>query len=120
MATKQLKDLIFEETKDAMQELGTYKPEFDPIIGIYSELREQYEIITERFEHNGYRLQTKSEKGGMKKSPVIATLENLRKDILAYSDRLCLNPKALEGAKVKAAPAQSKLDAALEALSRGG
>ena len=34
--------------------------------------------------------------GGAKKAPIVATLESLRKDILAYSDRLCLNPKSLE------------------------
>ena len=29
------------------------------------------------------------------------TLETLRKDILSYSDRLCLNPKALTDDKLK-------------------
>ena len=32
--------------------------------------------------------------GGKKKAPIVAALESLRKDILQYSDRLCLNPRA--------------------------
>ena len=36
-----------------------------------------------------------------KKSPLVQTLETLRKDILSYSDRLCLNPKALTEDKLK-------------------
>ena len=118
--TKQLKDLIFDQTVLQMKNLGTYKPEYNDIIYTYAELREQYIIITERFEKSRYRLQTKSAQGGYKKSPIVATLESLRKDILAYSDRLCLNPKSMESASgIRATPPKSKLEAALEAFDRG-
>lgn len=116
---KQMKDIIFDRTVEQMKSLGTYKPEYNDIIYTYAELREQYIIITERFEKSRYRLQTKSAQGGMKKAPIVATLESLRKDILAYSDRLCLNPKAMDLSGTKPAPPKSKLDAALEAIGSG-
>ena len=50
-----------------------------------------------------------------KKSPVVAVLETLRKDICNISDRLMLNPKALSDGK-KATPTKksNKLVAALD------
>lgn len=56
----------------------------------------------------------------MKKSPVVATLESLRKDILAYSDRLCLNPKSFDslGQSTKPPP-RSRLEEVLEAVRDG-
>lgn len=77
-----------------MKNLDVYKKEYDSIIDIYAELVEQYEIITEKFVQNDYKFQEMTADGGYKKSPIVSTLESLRKDILAYSDRLCLNPKA--------------------------
>lgn len=79
-----------------MKGLGTYKPEYDAVIEIYSDLLFQYYQANEKFIKSGYKYETKTAAGGTKKSAIVATLENLRKDILAYSDRLCLNPKSLE------------------------
>lgn len=107
---------IFETTVENMKSLGIYKPEYDGTIQIYAQLCEQYIIITERFEKSRYQLQTKSAQGGMKKSPIVATLENLRKDILSYSDRLCLNPKAFDSLGKEVQPEKSKLEAVMEKL----
>ena len=63
------------------------------MIRIYVGLIRQYEDTLERINKTG-QLQTKSAQGGFKKSPVVTAAENLRRDILQYSDRLCLNPKA--------------------------
>ncbi len=78
-----------------MKKLGTYKPEFDPLIDIYAELCEQYIIFTKQFKEDKYKCAELTAAGGTKKSALVGTLETLRKDILMYSDRLCLNPKSL-------------------------
>lgn len=100
-----------------MQKLGTYKPEFDAIIDIYCELREQYELYTKQLKSKGYKCDEYTAAGGTKKSAIISTIETLRKDILQYSDRLCLNPKSMQndnsdGKKKK----HSKLGEALRSL----
>lgn len=88
--------IVIERTVTDMKSLGVYKPEYDPLIKVYAELVVQYNSITERFVNGGMRYQVSTADGGAKKAPIVATLESLRKDILAYSDRLCLNPKSLE------------------------
>ena len=106
---------IRETTIERMKSLGVYREEYEGTIEIYSQLCEQYFELTDRFEKSGYRVQTKSAQGGMKKSPVVATLESLRKDILSYSDRLCLNPKSFDSLGSAEKPKRkSKLAAALE------
>ena len=45
---------IKNQTRDQMKALGVYKPEFEPIIEVYSQLREQYKILTERFIESDY------------------------------------------------------------------
>lgn len=84
-----------------MKKIGTYKPVYNPVIDVYSEIREQYERLTKEFKDSGYTYEVETSQGGMKKAPIVATLESLRKDILAYSDRLCLNPKALESIEIE-------------------
>lgn len=93
------RDTIKKSTIAAMKKIGTYRPEYDPIIDVYAEIREQYERLTKEFKKSGYKFDELTENGGTKKAPIVAVLENLRKDILQYSDRLCLNPKALADKK---------------------
>lgn len=95
------KETIRKATIAEMKKLGVYKPEYNRLISVYAELLEQYGEITKQFEESNYTFQTGTEAGGFKKAPIVATLENLRKDILAYSDRLCLNPKSLESITVE-------------------
>ena len=77
-----------------MKSLGVYKEEYDPLINVYSDLISQYLRANKEFEDSGFQYETETAAGGTKKSAIVATLENLRKDILSYSDRLCINPKA--------------------------
>lgn len=81
-------------TVKSMKALGVYKKEYDGIIDIYAGLIEQYAVLTAEFEAGGRQCVASTADGGEKKSPLVATLESLRKDILQYSDRLTLNPKA--------------------------
>ncbi len=94
-------DSIYRYTIEQMKELGTYKVQYNRIIGIYAGLVHQYLIALRDFEISGYQYEVETGAGGSKKSPIVATLENLRKDILQYSDRLLLNPKALESTKIE-------------------
>src|SRR5690625_3301692 len=99
-----------------MKGLGTYKPEYDAVIEIYSDLLYQYYEANEKFVRSGYQYETLTAAGGTKKSAIVATLENLRKDILAYSDRLSLNPKSLEGVTTESKNKKSGLANILSAL----
>jgi len=108
---------IKNRTIDDMKALGVYKPEYDPIIEIYAELADQYNKITKEFKDGGYQYEVETDQGGRKKAPIVATLETLRKDILAYSDRLCLNPKSLETVTVETGKKKSALASALSELS---
>lgn len=91
------KKTIKENTKKAMKSMGTYRKEYDPIIDVYSELKEQYIKLTTHFESNDFKdYEVLTSDGGSKKSPLVSTLESLRKDILQYSNILLLNPKAYQ------------------------
>lgn len=85
-----------------MKSLNVYKKEYDQLISIYVDQIMQYEKALLEFVEGGYKYETETGAGGTKKSAIVATLENLRKDILAYSDRLCLNPKSMD--RVSAEP----------------
>ncbi|WP_226085655.1 P27 family phage terminase small subunit [Mesobacillus sp. S13] len=106
---------IKEKVVSDMKGLGTYKPEYDAIITIYSDLLAQYEQANQKFIDSNYQYETETAAGGTKKSAIVATLENLRKDIIAYSDRLCLNPKSVETVTTDN-PKKSKLASVLSAL----
>jgi hypothetical protein len=110
-----LKCSIKKNTVTDMKKLGTYKPEFEPIIDIYSELREQYELYTKQLKEKKYKCDEWTAAGGTKKSALVSTIETLRKDILAYSDRLCLNPKSIETITIENTK-KSKLAGVLDKL----
>lgn len=100
-----------EKTVENMKKLNTYKPEYDPIIEFYSELCSQYQQLTSEWKKAKYSYSDTTAAGGGKKSALVSTIESLRKDILAYSDRLCLNPKSMMEDKAKKPKKKSRLDA---------
>ena len=102
MANKNIpqKDTIKRRTISYMKELNTYKKQYNQLIDVYSDLLLQYYILTKEFEDSGYQVMIQTEKSDGKKSPILATLENLRKDIGTYSDRLMLNAKANKDSEI--------------------
>ncbi|GIO63569.1 P27 family phage terminase small subunit [Paenibacillus cineris] len=96
MANVPTKETIKRRTISDMKELGVYKTQYGRMIDLYSELVFQFLTLNKKFEEEGYQYESFTAAGGAKKSPIVATLESLRKDILAYSNQLCLNPKSLE------------------------
>lgn len=116
MAKQTLKAKIRKHTIKAMTALNVYKPEFEPLIDIYCEMREQYELYTAKLKTAGYKCDEATAAGGTKKSALVSTLETLRKDILIYSDRLYLNPKSLAEAKKAPEQKESALEKALRQI----
>jgi len=102
--------------KNSMMALGIYKPQFDPVIEIYGQLVEQYEILSQQFIDSGYNF-SEDTNTGTKKAPIVTTLETLRKDILAYSVQLGLTSAALKHIKEESLR-DTKKSGLAEALER--
>ncbi|MFD1885589.1 P27 family phage terminase small subunit [Paenibacillus wenxiniae] len=110
------KETIKRRTIEDMKTLGVHKPQYNRVVDLYSELVHQFLMLNKKFEDEGYEYESYTAAGGAKKAPIVATLESLRKDILAYSDRLCLNPKSLETVTVEQ-QGKSVLAAALSSMN---
>lgn len=110
------KETIKRATIKDMKELGIHKPQYNRLIDIYAETVHQYLRAVADFEESNYQYETETAAGNPKKSGIVTVMENLRKDILQYSDRLCLNPRSLEnvtsesGKKSTLASVLSELD----------
>lgn len=87
------RETIKRRTIDYMKALGTYKTQYNQVIEVYADMMFQYNFLSRQFEEEGYIVSIETEKSGGKKSPILASLESLRKDIGTYSDRLMLNAK---------------------------
>lgn len=112
------KATIRKQTISDMKKLGVYRPEYDRIIDIYAGLWEQYHRLMSEYDKEGrYGYATLTADGGEKKSPLVGTIEAVRRDILAYSDRLMLNPKAERDTGAKKPVGRSKLEEALRGSS---
>lgn len=101
-----------------MESLGIYRPEFETTISIYAGLVEQYQAIEKEFKKSKFTVVEKTGySDNTKKSPMVGTLESLRKDILAYSNALGLTPSGLkkinDSMKPEKKTQQSKLELAL-------
>jgi phage terminase small subunit len=112
------KETIKKKTITDMKKLGIYKTEYEPVIDIYCEMREQYELYTKQLKEKSYKCDEYTAAGGTKKSALVSTIETLRKDILLYSDRLKLNPKSYADDEPKDKKKKSKLGEALSSLER--
>ena len=99
------------QVRKAMQSLGTYKKEFEPVILILCQLKKQYDVLTKKFEDDGYRF-SEITSSGTKKAPIVVTLEGLRRDILNYYTQLGLTPQGLKKLNDQAM-AESKGESAL-------
>ena len=92
-------NFIRKATVKNMKSLGTYRKEFDYLINIYANMLYQYILYEEEHAANNYKVAdmyvNKAGAENLRKLPLINVMETLRKDILSYSDKLMLNPKAL-------------------------
>lgn len=104
-----------------MKNLGIFKPEFVPMIEVYSQLMTQYDALTSAFRRSKYKYEVNTSTGS-KKAPIVTTLETLRKDILTYANVLGLTPMGLlkTNDKAFATVKKSGLEKALEDIGSGG
>lgn len=110
------KETIKKQVVEKMRKLGTYKPQFDDVIDIFADMLEQYRRLEIEFAKKGFNYASKTNSGDLKKSPLVSTMEHLRKDILNYSDRLALNPKSFFKDEDPPKP-QNKLAEAIKAMN---
>lgn len=113
------KEDVYQIVVDQLKNLGTYKEEYEDIIQIYSGMIQQYKIFEVQFARDGFRVEedytNKAGATNKRKTPIYGAMESLRKDITAYSDRLGLNPKAMESITAEKA-SSSRLEKALANL----
>ncbi|MGY3748083.1 P27 family phage terminase small subunit [Vagococcus salmoninarum] len=113
------RDTIKRRTIKYMKELGTYKLQYNQIIEVYADMIFQYNFLSREFERTGFEVAIETEKSGGKKSPILASLENLRKDIGTYSDRLMLNAKTYNAEIEQPKKEKSALQLLLEKQGQG-
>ena len=104
---------IKERTIRYMKQLGTYKVQYNQAIEIYADMIYQYNFLSREFEKSGFAVTVETERSGGKKSPILVSLENLRKDIGTYSDKLMLNAKSYNAEIEKPKEEQSVVAALL-------
>lgn len=93
------KETIRRQTIRNMKRLGTHDVGFNRLIGIYADTLHQYYFLEREWEKDGYKTFVVSGQNSVKKSPILEQLNTLKKDVITYSDRLMLNPRAYgEGA----------------------
>lgn len=82
------------EVIEKMEALGIYKAEFNEAIERYVKLKKEYKTLYKRYEKSGYQCEIETERG-VKKAPIVAALESLRRDILTTEEALGLTPRGL-------------------------
>ncbi|MER1998888.1 MAG: P27 family phage terminase small subunit [Lysinibacillus sp.] len=105
---KKLKDDVVAK----MKHLGVYSDNYDHTIDTYVGMLRQYLTFEKQFEESGYQITDQyTNKAGAtndRKTPIYTAMESLRKDLKAYSDVLCLNPKAYERVKKPDVPVRKE------------
>lgn len=80
--------------RSELRSLGIYKPEFETSIKRLADLKVEYDELHTRYAAANYPCVIDGP-SGPKKNPLVATLESLRRDILALETALGLNPTGL-------------------------
>lgn len=80
--------------ENKMISLGVYKKEFVAAIERYVQLSKEYKKIYSAYKKSGYECEIVTDNKA-RKSPTVATLEGLRRDILSLEDALGLTPRGL-------------------------
>lgn len=116
-------DDIFMMTVEDMKSLGTYKPEFSPVVTRYAEMRVQFEILMAQWYESGCRITERyTNKAGAtnnRKTALYQSIEAIRKEILALENLLGLTPAGLKKINDKALSIKKESPLA-KALSRLG
>lgn len=111
------REYIKKRTIEDMKSLGVYRKEYRDIIDVYADVYHDYLLARKDFEDSGREYETQTAAGNPKKSAIVDSIEKLRKDLITYSDRLCLSHKSLETVTAEK-KTQSKLDNVLSSLEK--
>lgn len=113
----ELKEKLKRKVRKNMRTLGTYKEEYEDAIEKYVDAQIQYKVIWNEYEHLGYPSIVECA-GGVKKHPILNAMEDARKQVALWSDKLGLNPKALENMKkIETSTESTGLEKALEGFA---
>ena len=113
---------IFKKTKENMETLGTFRPEFETTVRRYAEMRVQYDILLDQWYENGCEITeeytNKSGATNQRKTTLYLALETLRREMTEMENLFGLTPKGLRAIKTKGLEENkvSALDKALEGL----
>lgn len=124
VAEKAIRKIVKKTTED-MTSLGTYRPQFNPGIRVYAEMKYQLSVLTEKFFVDDCRVTEEyTNKAGAtneRKTALYSTLEQLRRDVAAMEDRLGLSHagmKRINEAEMKGKQKTSKLVGALNKIGK--
>jgi hypothetical protein len=114
---------LYKETKAAMEQVGTFRPEFEVPITRYAELRIEYDILMGKWHETGCKVTEQyTNKNGStneRKAPVYLALEGIRRELLEMENLFGLTPKGLRVIKTKGLEdkKKGKLASVLEGLN---
>ena len=114
---------IYETTVENMKALGTYKPEFVPLISRYAETRLQFNLIMEQWYESGCTVaEPYTNKAGAvnyRKTALYQAIETLRRELLDVENVLGLTPIGIHRVNNKAL-AEKKGASVMEKFFAGG
>ncbi len=114
---------LYKKTVGNMQEIGTFRPEFEASVRRYADLSIQYEILNDKWYEEGCKITEEyTNKAGAKnirKTALYMAMENLRKELIEMENIFGLTPRGLRQIKTKGLEQKrsSALDKALERLN---
>ncbi len=109
----------FNSTKEKMEQLGVYKPEFDDTIKRYLQACTEYRALHARYRKEKYPA-TVETPTGPKKNPLLTAIEGLRRQIASDETALGLNPAGLLKLKPASYDAPKEQAGWLKVLETGG
>lgn len=86
---------IKDSTVKQMKSNKLHDPAFNRLVQIYAETVYQYNYLMREWEEQGYLTTVMSGQNSVKRNPIMDQINTLRRDIMALSDRLMLNPKSM-------------------------
>ena len=111
---------IFTQTLEDLKAIGTYKPEFSPVITRYAEMRVQFQILMDEWYRGGCKITERyTNKAGAtnnRKTALYQAVETLRRELVDLENLLGLTPAGLRKISRNSMEAkkQSRLAEALE------
>ena len=105
-ASRNAYDEIYETTVENLKTLGTYKPEFTPLICRYAEMRLQFDLIMKQWYYSGCTVaEPYTNKAGAmnyRKTALYQAIETLRRELLDVENVLGLTPLGIHKVNNKA------------------